>query len=289
MFSFKKNTFWYLKIFQGALLLLSIWLMPKIALANVVQEDFSTSTTLIFSGYTKYQTLGTGLSGTTTSIDLVYYADTTYYGVRVTPHLEECSSENYGDCVTVSGPVIEPNYESWDGIKSVDWDDYALNHCKYYRISLFANGPFGSMGPLHYYGSENDSYLGGSFSDILVSDLYFVLHGVDLLDRSANTSDNLCVDPVIIVPGFLGSFEVSGTWIMDPILHVYDDLLATLEANGYVRDTTLFTFPYDWRNSNVDTALLLKQKINGVKAICNCFKVDIVAHSMGGLVTRQYV
>ena len=30
-------------------------------------------------------------------------------------------------------------------------------------------------------------------------------------------------------------------------------------------------------------------KIQEVKNVCSCDKVDIVAHSMGGLVTREYV
>ena len=77
---------------------------------------------------------------------------------------------------------------------------------------------------------------------------------------------------------------------MDPILHAYDDLVATLAANGYSTSsasTTLFTFPYDWKNSNVDTAKLLKDKIaRGEKNLRLLDKVNLVAHSMGGLVAQ---
>src|SRR3989344_7950462 len=97
-------------------------------------------------------------------------------------------------------------------------------------------------------------------------------------------------DPVIIIPGILGSEKNSADeWIIDPILHSYDDLIATLDVNGYTPNVDLFTFPYDWRQSNVDTAVLLKLKIDAVKDICQCDKVDLVAHSMGGLVARQYI
>jgi pimeloyl-ACP methyl ester carboxylesterase len=96
-------------------------------------------------------------------------------------------------------------------------------------------------------------------------------------------------DPVIIIPGILGSQEHNGVWVIDPILHSYDDLIATLDANGYTPGIDLFTFPYDWRKSNIDTAVLLKQKIDAVKSLCQCDKVDLVAHSMGGLVARQYI
>lgn len=96
------------------------------------------------------------------------------------------------------------------------------------------------------------------------------------------------IDPVIIIPGMLGSAFKGGKWLIDPIFHVYDNLIETLEANGYTKDTNLFPWGYDWRKSNIETAQLLKQKIDDVKNICNCSQVDIVAHSMGGLVTRAY-
>lgn len=96
-------------------------------------------------------------------------------------------------------------------------------------------------------------------------------------------------DPVIIIPGILGSSDKNGEWVIDPIFHTYDDLIATLEANGYEKEKDLFTMPYDWRESNVLTALKLRNKINEVQAVCQCDKVDLVAHSMGGLVARQYI
>ena len=97
------------------------------------------------------------------------------------------------------------------------------------------------------------------------------------------------LEPVIIIPGILGSSDKDGVWVIDPILHTYDNLIDTLKANGYTAEQNLFTMPYDWRQSNVLTALQLRDKIREVEAICNCAKVDLVAHSMGGLVARQYI
>ena len=105
------------------------------------------------------------------------------------------------------------------------------------------------------------------------------------------------IDPVIIIPGIMGSAKKNGQLLIDPILHTYDDLIATLKANGYEDGKNLFTFPYEWRDSNIQTANLLKNKINQVKQTClalndpstNCSKVDLVAHSMGGLVAREYI
>ncbi len=107
------------------------------------------------------------------------------------------------------------------------------------------------------------------------------------------------LNPVIIIPGIMGSqYKASlGKWLIDPLLHTYDNLIATLEANGYEKGSTLFTFPYEWRDSNIITANLLKDKITNVISECasanlsevDCNKVDLVAHSMGGLVAREYI
>lgn len=135
---------------------------------------------------------------------------------------------------------------------------------------------------------------------------YWTFNGGSLEDMTANNNDltnvngatfstdvpfvgEAEINPVIIVPGILGSTQQGNTWVIDPILHTYDDLVATLDENGYTPGEDLFTFGYDWRNSNVETAGLLKQKIDEVKAICGCAQVDLIAHSMGGLVARYYM
>lgn len=98
-------------------------------------------------------------------------------------------------------------------------------------------------------------------------------------------------DPVIILPGILGSWRWTPTseLVLDPILGSYDSLVETFEKNGYTKDKDLFPFPYEWRESNVDTALLLKEKVKAIEAEAKWPRVDIVAHSMGGLVAREYI
>jgi len=96
-------------------------------------------------------------------------------------------------------------------------------------------------------------------------------------------------DPVVIVPGVFGSQKENGIWKIDPVFHIYDNLIESLEKNGYAVGKDLFIFPYDWRNSNVENAVRLRYEIAEIKAIANWPKVDIVAHSMGGLLARQYI
>ncbi|MCE7987196.1 MAG: PKD domain-containing protein [Caldilinea sp. CFX5] len=58
---------------------------------------------------------------------------------------------------------------------------------------------------------------------------------------------------------------------------------------------SLFIFAYDWRKSNVESAQALKEYVDCIRQIYNINgmqrigQVNIVAHSMGGLVTRRYI
>jgi pimeloyl-ACP methyl ester carboxylesterase len=54
-------------------------------------------------------------------------------------------------------------------------------------------------------------------------------------------------------------------------------------------DTTLFVFAYDWRKSNDGNADLLRDYIECVREQTGSEYVDVVAHSMGGVLTRRYV
>ena len=98
-------------------------------------------------------------------------------------------------------------------------------------------------------------------------------------------------DPVVVVPGIMGSWRVTqgGELKLDPIVGTYDELIETLDENGYTPDQDLFPFPYEWRMSNVETAKSLKSKIDQIKTQTKWPRVDIVAHSMGGLVAREYI
>lgn len=67
----------------------------------------------------------------------------------------------------------------------------------------------------------------------------------------------------------------------------YALLLAQLTALGYREGADLFVFPYDWRRSNFETADRLREFI-AAKGLAGR-PVDLVAHSMGGLVSTIYI
>ncbi|HZG52012.1 MAG TPA: alpha/beta fold hydrolase [Pyrinomonadaceae bacterium] len=131
--------------------------------------------------------------------------------------------------------------------------------------------------------------------------------------------------PVIFVPGISGSYLVAQNpvielWLgnqtthrylsLDPtdpsydiratdvirkafyLVSVYEPLLDKLHQAGYVEGGSqpkLFVFPYDWRKSNADNSVKLKDLVTYVRAIHPNSKVNIVAHSMGGVLARRYI
>lgn len=82
--------------------------------------------------------------------------------------------------------------------------------------------------------------------------------------------------------GLLDKISILGPfWKID----AYEGLIATLKRLGYRERETLFVFTYDWRRSNIESA----QALSGFIAEIGAPKVDIIAHSMGGLVSLIYL
>jgi phospholipase A1 len=71
--------------------------------------------------------------------------------------------------------------------------------------------------------------------------------------------------------------------------HYFKELIEFLESKGYVKDATLFGFPYDWRQSNQFHVPSLKEQIEYAMQKAGTTQVDIVTHSMGGLVTKVFL
>jgi phospholipase A1 len=69
----------------------------------------------------------------------------------------------------------------------------------------------------------------------------------------------------------------------------YSALVAALVDKGYERNKTIFGFGYDWRQSNYNHTSDLQQRILDAMAISGCNKVDIICHSMGGIVTKTFL
>jgi N-acetylneuraminic acid mutarotase/pimeloyl-ACP methyl ester carboxylesterase len=111
-------------------------------------------------------------------------------------------------------------------------------------------------------------------------DLYLDVLQIDKFQNQINNS----IKPTDIFRSISGNDFFSG-------------LIQELENNGYQENKNLFVFPYDWRlnlnytagDSPYSWQKTLKQEIEEVKAATNSKKVDIIAHSMGGLLVKNYI
>ncbi|HEY0048831.1 MAG TPA: hypothetical protein VGB68_06085 [Pyrinomonadaceae bacterium] len=84
-----------------------------------------------------------------------------------------------------------------------------------------------------------------------------------------------------------------------PETQIYERLIEALKADGYAEakwdapaaTDVFYVFPYDWRRDNVESARILIQKIQSAKTKLRNpnLKFNIIAHSMGGLISRYAV
>ena len=85
---------------------------------------------------------------------------------------------------------------------------------------------------------------------------------------------------------------IKGDLLKNPMTgqHFYDLIIQEFQNQGYVEDTDLFLFPYDWRYGvNANIVDELKQKIQDIKTQTGSDEIDIIAHSTGGLLVKKYV
>lgn len=76
-----------------------------------------------------------------------------------------------------------------------------------------------------------------------------------------------------------------------------ESLINELIQQGYTEGQDLFTFPYDWRygvsgknaNGEFVNERALAEKIQSIRAATGSSTVNVVAHSTGGLLVKQYV
>jgi hypothetical protein len=109
----------------------------------------------------------------------------------------------------------------------------------------------------------------------------------DFMDLLAFNEDLTPVDSILSIGQVIKQ---------EPFFNYTEGLIQEFASQGYVENETLFLFPYDWRygvsgkyadgKTNVD---LLAQKIQDILQQTGADKIDVVAHSNGGLLVKKYV
>ncbi len=102
--------------------------------------------------------------------------------------------------------------------------------------------------------------------------------------------------PVILIPGFMSSWNKQAIfyqqqvnqpeWKLGSYAREYDGIINTLKNLGYVENQDYFVFAYDWRKGLDSLADDLKNYIQQLSI--NNQQLNIIGHSMGGLIARIY-
>ncbi|MFZ5965605.1 MAG: esterase/lipase family protein [Bacillota bacterium] len=125
--------------------------------------------------------------------------------------------------------------------------------------------------------------------------MYQVFTTFGLFQMLSNKFYKKAKNPIVFVPGLYGSMsdEIvpgSGEWGFGMAAPVYEPFVEKLEGLGFKKNKDLFIAFYDWRKACDGCAKqYLMEVINQAKTKCRARKVDIICHSMGGLVSRAYI
>ncbi|EMT38036.1 Lecithin:cholesterol acyltransferase [Thermoanaerobacter thermohydrosulfuricus] len=100
-------------------------------------------------------------------------------------------------------------------------------------------------------------------------------------------------NPVVFVHGMFGSIftptPLGKIWSFGPAAYAYNPFIENLGKLGLVEGKNLFICYYEWWKSVPDSVDTLKLTIEEAKAKTGSHKVDLICHSMGGLLARSYI
>ena len=111
----------------------------------------------------------------------------------------------------------------------------------------------------------------------------------DFLDALALDASGNDARSTIRVAGILAAAKLTAGAATLYSNDFYGNFMNALKAEGYVDNQNLFTAPYDWRMDIVRSAAMVGAKIAQAVAASPTGKVNIVAHSMGGLALKRFL
>ena len=117
-----------------------------------------------------------------------------------------------------------------------------------------------------------------------------------VMPTMAPTATPVLKRKIIIIPGLGASWNTESMvynqrvdddqWKMTPFVNNYNSLINNLEKNGLVKNNDFYVWNYDWRKPVGEIVDNLDKFIHSI-AVNE--KVDLVGHSLGGLVARIWV
>src|SRR3989339_1524368 len=179
-----------------------------------------------------------------------------------------------------------------------------------YSTSSNSNGDytFSAINPGNYYLQASQTNYQDYLIRINTASQRIVTNNIQL---DISCSSNVINDkvPVLLVPGIMGSKTGDVLWqyprlssanlkwdskklvLFDPFGIIgWGSLTKFFEKAGYKKGCTVFDVPYDWSETNTQIRdHYLIPWIKKAEDKTGSAVVDIVAHSMGGLVTRSYI
>lgn len=123
-----------------------------------------------------------------------------------------------------------------------------------------------------------------SSDDSFLEDISLAENGTEIIERPMRIGDivrsiSFGID---VHPYIVGRISVTAS-------HIFDKFILELETFGYQEGVDLFVFPYDWRLDNRLQANSIQNAIERILNTTGSQKVTIVAHSMGGLLAKEYL
>lgn len=108
--------------------------------------------------------------------------------------------------------------------------------------------------------------------------------------------ENLHKDYEVLIPTKDGDGGLFAVDILDPEVYVtlsslcyFHNLIRTLQKWGYKPAELLFGFGYDFRQSNTRHVDALMAKLQHMQRLNNGKRVDVITHSMGGLIMKSFM
>jgi triacylglycerol esterase/lipase EstA (alpha/beta hydrolase family) len=137
------------------------------------------------------------------------------------------------------------------------------------------NGNVFSGAPIVWASSSNDVVTVSSNGLVTATKFGSATISATAQQASATATITVLHDPIIFVHGF----ESSGA--------IWSTMIDRLKADGWT-DAPLVTWTYDTHISNATIAQQLQAKTDSLLTVTGAKKIDIIAHSMGGLSSRYF-